>query len=71
MTQWVDIGEDKVEKTKWSEKTARPPLDLEADFVNQQAVVGEIFAKQFGFGMIGTGSVELGEQFAKQDVAAL
>jgi hypothetical protein len=34
-----------------------------ADFVNQQAVVGEIFGKQFGFGMIGTGSVRISNSY--------
>ena len=41
-----------------------------ADFVNEQTVVGEVFAQQFGFGMIGTGLVELGQQFAKEHVPA-
>ena len=41
-----------------------------ANFVYQEAVIAEIFAQQFGFGMIRTGSVELGQQFGKEHVTA-
>ena len=44
-------------------------LDI-ANFIDQQAVVGEIFPEHFGFGVIGDGLVELAEQLGKEDVAA-
>jgi len=44
-------------------------LDI-ANFVNEQAVVGEVFGEQGGFGVIGDGLVELADQLRKENVTA-
>src|ERR1700680_4558027 len=52
------------------EKADLNRLDLDvANFVDQQAVEGEVVFEDFGFGVVGHGAIELGDEVGKEDVA--